>query len=98
MALGVPAPFMSHVEVWPVEGLCQKMSDLPSPLKSARVTVVRDCETLVTVIVAELLFTVPHEFDTRTQYDVVDAGVTAIELAVPPATGLEVFPLAPKYH
>ena len=50
------------------------------------------------VMVAVLLFAVPHPPVTRTQYDfvVVSAGVVKDALLVP--TGVVVVPLAPSYH
>ena len=48
--------------------------------------------------VAVALFALPHEFVTRTQYDVVLAGATLIELPVPPEIGLDVLPEVPMYH
>ena len=52
-----------------------------------------------TVTVAVALFVEPHEFDTRTQYDVVAPrrGVVYDD-DVAPAMGDAVFPDAPTYH
>ena len=52
----------------------------------------------LTVIVAVALLTEPQELKTRTQYDVVEAGVTITELLVAPEMGFAVFPDAPLYH
>jgi hypothetical protein len=52
----------------------------------------------LTVTVAVALLTVPHELETRTQYEVVAVGVTVRDGPVAPEIGLAVFPLAPVYH
>ena len=38
-------PFMSQIARWPVELFCQRMSDLPSPLKSLEPTMLHDVAT-----------------------------------------------------
>src|SRR6476659_4909940 len=52
----------------------------------------------VTVTVALLLSAEPQEFVTRTQYCVVEPGLTARFALVPYCTGLKVLPLRPTYH
>jgi hypothetical protein len=55
-------------------------------------------ETAFTVMVAVLLSAMPQEFVTRTQYVVVDEGLTVSVALVCPATGLEMSPFGDVYH
>ena len=48
--------------------------------------------------VAVTLFAAPQLFDTRTQYDVVLAGLTVIDEPVAPPIGELVLPDVPMYH
>jgi hypothetical protein len=52
-------------------------------------------EELEMVTVAVRLFTDPHPFDTRTQYENVDVPPTLIDVPVAPGIGDAVLPLVP---
>src|SRR5437667_361195 len=44
-------PFMSQITRWPVELFCQRMSGLPSPLKSLEPAMLHDVATVPTLTV-----------------------------------------------
>jgi hypothetical protein len=92
-------PFISQSAVLPLGAYHQKMSARPSPFRSYRLPAITGGGgVVVTVTVAAELLTAPQEFDTRTQYVVVDAGETVMVGPVPPATGEVVVPDGPVYH